>query len=303
MDVSEIHLERALEEYNSTVNLLEPDGVSSDLVEAYVNRGCILYMMGYLTSAMEDLSTASDMMDDLMSEGIDIDAGTYVKAHATMGAILFEQNSDSSEEYSKALKRLHELNTDSRHFDKAGIIRMCVESAENLLDSESPESSKAFVSKALSILEKSFDPWSENRKMELYTLLGECALAEDDQQGAIECYSEAISIGTSMVDDGSIEDMEDLIVPIISRSQCEEELNLDGPYLSDVELAISLMEEMAKINKLSDTDILVRMHQEAASALMSRGNVQEAEKHLLRAVSMGVHGAQDYLRNQSPNDY
>lgn len=303
MDVSDVYLERALKEHNSTVNMLENEGPSPELVEAYVNRGCVLYLMGYFTSAMEDLTAASDMIDGLESEGVGIDAGTFVKAHATMGSILFEQNSDASEEYERAIERLPALRVDSRHFDKAGIIRMCIESAENLLDSDGCEQSLAFVDKALSLLENSFDRWSGNRKMELHTLKGECYLAQQDFQSAIGCYSDAIAVGTDLLDSSDIEDMEELIVPIISRSQCENEIGLDDAYLSDLELSIKLMEEMVRINKLSDTEILINMHHEAASALMAKGRMEEAEKHLLRAVSMGVDGAKDYLRNQTNAEF
>ncbi len=299
MDVSDIHLEKALDEYNSTVNMLESKGPSPELTDAYVNRGCILYMMGYYTSAMDDLSTAAEMIDSLEFDGSRVDPGTYVKAHATMGAILFEQNSNVSEEYELAISRLRDLRTDSRHFDRAGIVRMCIESAENLLDVESPEQAQAFVEKGISILGGSDDRWSGNRLLELHTLLGECRLAMEDNEGAIEEYSEAIEIGTALVDSSQIEDMEELVVPIITRAHCEMDLGLEDMYLSDLQLAIDLLEEMLKINKLDDSNILVKMHQEAASALMSRGKVQEAEKHLLRAVTMGVSGADDYIRNQN----
>ena len=298
MDASDIHLERALNEYNSIVNMLESSGTSPELVEAYVNRGCILYMMGYLTSAMEDLSTASEMIDEIESDGKEIDAGTYIKDHATMGAILFEQRSEIIEEYSYALTRLNKLRTDSNHFDKAGIIRMCIESAQNLMESGYPEDAEQFVKKGIDILERSTDNWSGNRRMELYTLLGECLFAQGDLRTAMEHYSEAITIGTMLTESNEIEDMEEVVVPIIARSQCELDLGLDDLYLADLELAIKLLEEMAKINKLEDTEVLIKMHQDAASALMSRGKVQEAEQHLMKAVTMGVHGAKDYLINQ-----
>lgn len=303
MDVSDIRLEKALDEYNSTVNMLESNGLSPELVDAYVNRGCVLYMLGYLTSAMEDLSAASEAIEELESKDIVVDAGTFVKAHATMGAILFEQNSDPSEEYVTALSRLSELSTDSKHFDMSGIIRMCIESAENLLDAESPEDAEKFVRKALEIVGNRQDKWSQNRLMELHTLLGECLLAQGDLRTAIECYSEAITVGTVLVDSSQIEDMEELVVPIISRSQCESNLGLDDMYISDMELAISLLEGMAEINKLEDVDVLVHMHQDLASALMAKGRMEEAEKHLLRAVTMGVDGAKDYLMNQTGLNY
>ncbi len=303
MDISEIHLEKALDDYNSKVNRLEMEGDSPELVEAYVNRGCILYMLGYMTSAMEDLASASELIDSFESIGVYIDIGTYIKAHATMGAILFEQNSDPSEEYSKAIARLPKLRVDSRHFDKAGIIRMCIESAENLLDKGCPDDSLEFLDKALIILENSDDRWSGNRKLELYTLKGECHLAKQDFSAAIDSYSDAIYIGTDLLDNSQIEDMEELVVPIISRSQCESEMGMDEMYFNDLELAINLLEEMVKANKLSDTEVLVSLHQEAASYLMGKGKMGEAEKHLLHAVSMGVNGAKEYLRDQTNSSF
>jgi len=301
MDVSDVRLEKALNEYNSTVNMLESNGPSAELADAYVNRGCVLYMMGYYTSAAEDLLNASEIMEDLESKGTMVDAGTYVKAHATLGAIFFEQNSDVSEEYGYALSRLDSLRVDSKHFDKAGIIRMCIESAENLLDSEYAEEAVQFIDKGIDILRNSFDDWSRNRLMELNTLKGECFFADGDMRSAMECYSEAITVGTDLIDDSGIENMEEVVVPIISRSQCESELGLTDMYLSDVELAIKLLEEMLKINKLEDPDVLINLHQDAASALMSMGKVHEAEAHLMSAITMGVNGAKDYIMNQTNN--
>lgn len=242
MDVSDIHLEKALKECNATVNLLESKGGGPELMEAYVNRGCILYMMGYFTSAMEDLSTASEMMDDMESEGLKTDAGTYVKAHATMGSILFEQNCEPAEEYGYAISRLSELHPGSKHFDREGIIRMCIESAENLLDNQSPEDAIEFVTKGISLLANAQDAWSRNRLMQLNTLMGECHLSMGELRKAMDSYSTAIEVGTCLVDDSRIEDMEEMVVPIISRSQCEFDLGLQDMYLADIELAIGLME-------------------------------------------------------------
>lgn len=303
MDVSEIRLEKALSECNSTVNMLESNGTSPELIDAYVNRGCILYMLGYFTSAMEDLTAATEMIDELESDGTSVDAGTYIKAHATMGAILYEQRSEVSEEYGYAISRLPELKTNSKHYDKAGIIRLCIESAENLIDCEYPEDAEEFVQKGLSLLARSTDKWSGNRLMELHTLEGECKLGMGDLRAAMECYSEAITQGTDLVDSNEIEDMEELVVPIISRSQCESELGLDDMYIADLNLAIQLLEEMLKVNRLEDPEILVHMHQDIASALMSQGKVQEAEKHLVRAMTMGVNGAKDYLNNQTNGQF
>ncbi len=94
-----------------------------------------------------------------------------------------------------------------------------------------------------------------------------------------------------------------MIVPIIARAHSESELDLKELYIKDMELAISLLEEMQRANRLESTDILVNLHQDLASAFISMGRMSEAEKHLMRAVSMGVNGAKDYLDSQGNNSF
>ncbi len=297
MDVSDFHLEKALEGYNLSVNELEPKGESQELVEAYVNRGCVLYMMDYLTSAMEDLTAATEMIESLESQGCDIDDGTFVKAHATIGAILFNQDYEVSEAYSNALSRLNRISPNSRHFDMNGIIRMCVESAENLLDSEYPDGAEQFILKGLSLTENRPDPWSMNRVVEFRILYGECFLAKEMTQDALEQFSEAFETGSSLLDSSELEDMETVASALISKAQCEKDLDLIDLYLADAETSVVLLEEMLKFNKLENADLIVTIHQEIASVLMSEDRMDEAESHMMKAVAIGVHGAKDYIKN------
>ena len=59
MEKTDSHLEASLEGLNDRVNELESAGASADLMEAYVNRGCVLSMLGYRTSALDDLESAA----------------------------------------------------------------------------------------------------------------------------------------------------------------------------------------------------------------------------------------------------
>ena len=88
MDASDAHLESVLEELNERVNELEGNGSPEELMEAYVNRGNVLMMLGYRTSALDDLISADDVAKEIESAGTEIDAGTFVKIHTTMGHIL-----------------------------------------------------------------------------------------------------------------------------------------------------------------------------------------------------------------------
>jgi len=301
MDVSDFHLEKALEGYNQTVNELEQEGESPELIEAYVNRGCVLYMMDYLTSAMEDLSTATEMIESLEFKGVSIDDGTFVKAHATIGAILFNQDCEVSEAYSNALLRLDRINPKSRHFDRNGILRMCIDSTENLLDCDYPDDAEHFIKKGLDLTENEPDAWSKNRVVEFRILYGECYQAKDMAEEALQQYSEAFELGSYLQDSSELEDLETVASALISKSECEKDLNMMDLYLGDAEIAVNLLEEMLRYNKLDDPNLIVSIHQDIASVLMSQGRIEEAEKHLMRAVSMGVHGAKEYIRDQTDN--
>jgi len=299
MDVSDFHLEKALEGYNQTVNDLESVGESPELVEAYVNRGCVLYMMDYLTSAMEDLSSATEMIESLESKGFRINDGTYVKAYATIGAILFEQNYEVSEAYSNALTRLDCVNPHSRHFDFNGIVRMCIESSENLLDCEYPDEAEHFIQKGLSLTENRQDSWSKNRTVEFRILYGECFLAKESLQEALEQFSEAFETGAALLDASELEDMETVASALISKAQCEKDMDMTELYLGDAGIAVNLLEEMLRCNKLDDPNLIVTLHQDMASVLMSEDRMEEAEQHMMKAVAIGVHGAKDYINNMN----
>lgn len=197
--MSDAHLERALEEYNQKVNGLECQGPSEQLLEAYVNRGCILSMMEYRTSAMEDLDSASELIEILETDGDEVDPGTYVKTYTEMGNLLFEQGADPVEAYVRAGLRVSELDDRSRHFDHRSIIRTCIAVTEDLIDSGYPEDTEPFLAKGMSMVMTRMDPWSRNRHLELLNLEAEAADAGNDPQSAIESYARAIDVGTELL--------------------------------------------------------------------------------------------------------
>ena len=304
MDATDAYFESALEEYNQKVNELEEGGDPARLLDAYVNRGCILYMMEYRTSAMEDLVSAAEISDYLESEGERVDDGTFVKIHSTIASILFDQEGDTVEEYALAATRVGGLSDGSRHFDRRSIVRMCIVACKNLIDSECPEGCAPYLEKGLSLV-GSRDQWSENRRMELLNLSAESAEESGDPRRAVELYAQAIELGLSLLERGSMEDPEEVLASFISKADAEADMGLLDMYIADMGAAVTLMEEMLACHRLDDKEFLVSLHHDLAGALMKQGRIQEAEKHLVRSMEISVKGASDFINlhtnmNQRP---
>ena len=66
--------------------------------------------------------------------------------------------------------------------------------------------------------------------------------------------------------------------------------------------AITILESMMEFNRLPDPEVLVRLHHDVAGALMNGGRIQDAEKHLLKAMQIGVRGAGDYIDVHGPRN-
>lgn len=300
MDASDAHLESALDEYNDKVNQLEASGISPELMEAYVNRGCILSMMEFRTSAMDDLESASDILDVLESQGYEADPGTFVRIHATMAGILFDQGGDCMPEYERAAERLHLLDGSSRHYDRRSIVRTCVDACKNMIDSDCSESIGPYSDKGLSLVTGQHDAWSQNRQVELLDLRAEAEAETGLVREAVDAYAQSIDIALSLMDRGQLEDPEELVMALVMKAEAEADMNLDDLYISDMKGAITVLEGMMDCGRVPDPDVLVRLHHDLAGALMKQGRIEEAEKHLIRAMEVGVNGAGDYIKINTP---
>ncbi len=303
MDSSDIHLENALEEYNDRVNELEAVGIENEeLLEAYVNRGCVLYMMEYRTSAMDDLDTASDILEGLRAQGCEPDVGTYVRIHATKAAILFDQEGDCTYEYELVSKVLGELDQHSRHFDQRSLVSLCIDATKNLIDSESSDVSLPFIERGMRALRGHHDAWSQNRAVELLDLHAEAMADLAETQESVELYSQSIDLAIDLMDREQLEDPEELVMAFVMRAEGEADLGLMDPYINDIESAITILEHMVEFNRMPDPDILMSLHHDVAGALMKVGRVADAEKHLMKAMRIGVQGAGDRTGARNPGD-
>ena len=303
MDSSDIHRESALEEYNDKVNELEAVGVENEeLLEAYVNRGCVLYMMEYRTSAMDDLDSAAEILDSLRAQGYEPDIGTYVRIHATRAAILFDQEADCTQEYEMVSKVLADLAQHSRHFDHRSIVRLCVDATKNLIDSESADVSLSFIEKGMDSLRGHHDAWSQNRTVELLDLHAEAMTDLSETQEAVELYSKSIELAMELMDRGQLEDPEELVMAFVMRADGEADLGLMEQYIGDMESAITILEHMVEFNRMPDPEILIGLHHDVADALMKVGRVGDAERHLMRAMRVGIQTAGDRIDANGPEE-
>ncbi len=300
MDNSDRHLEDSLQDLNDRVYELESSDDVQGLLEAYVGRGSVLYMLEHTTSALEDMESACEIIDDLESQGIVVDPGIHVRIHSIIADIIFNKNFDPVEEYSIVSEYLVRLNSDSRYYDRRSIVRLCISACTNLLDSEHFEDCQIFVEKALSITEGN-DPWSRNRRVDILLLSAEAKDELNDVHGAMADLSEVIEIATSLMENGSLEDEETIIIALTHRAQFEIDLGMDENSVTDLSVAIELMEAMYENHMLEDLDALINLHHDLAGVLMKIGRIEESEKHMIRAMEVGIGTTASSIRGNNPD--
>lgn len=285
MEKTDSHLEASLEGLNDRVNELESAGASADLMEAYVNRGCVLSMLGYRTSALDDLESAAGIASELPSS--EVDPGTFVKIHTAIASLIMDQGGDPVEEYMLAATRLMPLHPGSAHFDKRSAVRMCSVAAEDLMDCDYPDGAVQYLEKGME-LASGTDPWSQNRLLDLLIQSAEAADAMNDVRGAVDRCSQAIEIGSELIEKGLLEDVEQLVSALVLRASGESDLGLNENSAIDLEAAVNILEGMLENHRLPDTEVLMTLHHDLAGALMKVGKIEQAEKHLIRAMEIGI---------------
>ena len=236
-----------------------------------------------------------------ISSGVHSTSGTVTALNATVGSAVTHsvvatiQDTDALkiaitvEEYDIAAERLRDLGPDSRHYDLRSIVRMCISVSENLIDSEHPEDSEPFIRKGLDIL-GGFDPWSDNRRMELRSLAAEALDGLGNVEASVEQYSIAIAIGTDLMSRGVLEEPDALIMDLVMKAGSETDMGRHEDSVADLTAAVGIMESMMENHMAYDREALVTLHHDLASALMKVGRTEEAEKHLIRAMEIGVAG-------------
>ncbi len=287
---SDDYLERALSDFNDKVNDLEPGGYSEELLEAYVNRGSVLKMLEHYTSALEDLEAAAEMC-----EAMDADDGTYVKLYADLGELYEHFGMDAAVPLRKAASRLGRISSSSHHFDARRIVTTCIRSSEVLLDEGHAEEALQFLEKALLATESKIDPWMRNRRMEAYCLLGELYDTLEEPSKATESYGEAADIGADLMRTGNLEEAEQLAATYMAKAECELDLGMMDQFVADSDSAILLIEEMYRNGMTDSVKEATDICHNVAAEFMKLGKVNEAERYLMKAMSLTLEGAKDYI--------
>lgn len=294
---SDEHLESALKEYNDKVNYLEENGTQEELMEAYVNRGCVLSMMEYYVSAISDFDDAIDIMNDMMSRNMDVDPGTYVKAHVSRGELRGDDSRAMADDYLEASRMLDNLDDGSKYYDRRTIIRMCISCCEDLLENDYPVEMVPFIDKLYKLLVAKDDIWSQNRYLELLSMKARADLCMGRRDMAMEGFTDAIEKGTELINNARLEDLMALVFPLVERGDLEQEAGLLDMYFIDRKAAIVLLEQLLSENRLDDIGILAALHKDLANTYLTLNKVKEAEEHLMKQVVLNVDGAGDYIRN------
>ena len=292
MRASDEHLEQALKEYNDKVSDLEIHGTKEELLEALVNRSTILMLLGSYTSSMTDVEEAIELSEEMDH----VDIGTFVKMYENHGQMVFDENEEMMlSDYSKIISRLDEIHGDIHHYGWKDLIMMCDGCAEDLIDLGFFETSVPFTQKALELIGNNTDNWSTNRKMETLNLIGQADTGMGLNDGAVDAYSESISYGKRLHRISRIDDPMELVFSYVYRGDIlEEKHDMEGMW-NDHECAIEILEELNDSNRLSDPDLLVKLHQSLAASMMEAGRIDRAEKHILRAINLGVPGMKDAM--------
>ncbi len=283
MEKVDAHLEASLAEMNDKVASMEESGDARGLMEAYVNRGSVLAMMEYRTAAAEDFEEAAAIADGIG----DADAGTFVKIHVSLAMLEEERGGDPCAEYEKASERLPGLGDGSLHYDARSAARLCATACRSLLDYASPGSCGPYVENGLRLASGS-DPWSAYRRLELLLLGAEAAEDMEDPETSLEFCDAAVEVACALAESEELEDAESMVLALVMRASAEGDLSMDEEAIDDLSAAVDVLEGLMAERGLEDKDSLISLHHDLAGALMKAGRVEEAERHLVRAMEIGV---------------
>jgi len=296
MRPSEAHLEKALEEFNDKVDRLERDGDDRGLLDAYINRGCVLSMMDSVVSAIDDFNEAAEIISGLQRKGETVDPGYIVKTYVSRGELQSEGTmKDMLDDYRVAASVLKDLKEGSKYYDREGIVTMCVNCAGDLIEFDFTEDSEPFTKKGLELVVGRNDRFSRNAYVKLNNLSGQACMDDENNKTALKYFDEAVRVAQELAIKDELDDRMDMVYAYVSRGDVEEFLKMDGKLLEDREAAISILEDMKYKGALDDDELLSNLHGETAQLYMKAGRIKDAERHLLKQVSYNLSGSTEYL--------
>lgn len=297
MRTSTVHLEKALAEFNCKVDDLSRKEDSIELLDALINRGAVLSMLDYVTSAKEDFDDAILLMDKLAKNGVKIDAGYYVRTYVSRAELYSEGEEDNAiEDYRKAIEHLADLHPGSKYYDKKTIADMCSIATQSIGDLEQLSLAHPFIEKGLEITSNEDSSFFKNIRLGLLNYSGYASLLGSDHKTASEVFSESCKLAADLYANSELDDPEDLVFAFASKADADKELLGIDTYLSEMENTLSMIDELVADGVGIDQEIISTLHGEIAKAYMEKGNIAVAEKHLLRRVSLDLNGSDQYIQ-------
>lgn len=288
---SDRHLEESLEDFNSKVSEYETEGTNVQLLDAYLNRGCVLSMMGSYVSAIDDFDEADALIRIMESSGEPVDAGTFVKTYVSRGELRMSEDAPGmAEDYARAAERIGEIVPGNGRFDEKSLVRMCLGCCDDLLEEGYPSQTVPFFEKAERILFGKNDPWYVNRYVEALNMAAQAAQETEQPELSLDHLDRSVSLCRELMSENRLEDEMSAVCALVSRGDSHLELDREEDAIRDYEAAIAILEVLYEFNRADAADLLIQLHRDTAEILMGFSETEEAETHLLRALQINVGG-------------
>ncbi len=290
MASSDSHLEKALAECNETVDKLERQAPSAELVDAYVKRGRILGLMGYGVSSAEDLETAAEMLQSLLDEGVPVDPDVCFRTFAFLGSTYKGTDAGTMRDcYDRASSYLAYLS------QPLVAARACLEAASDLMEDGDPGSARVFIKSALCTRE-SDDPVNRNLLAEALFLMAETYFDEGKYAYALDFLAEGSGVGSGLMDEGKLDDPLLLVLTYVYLAECLIDAGDKKAASANLAAASAMLEDRRCSDSIPD-DLLSELHGQIGKDYMEVGEIDTAETHLMRQAAFSLSGNDVLLRD------
>lgn len=301
MRTSTVHLEKALAEYNDKVDKLDREEPSMELLDALINRGTVLSMLDYTTSAKEDFDDAVDLIRTFEKQGIHVDPGYYVRAYVSRAELYSEDEGDSAlRDYGQAAEHLNDLRPDSKYYNKKSIADMCSVAIHSLGDMDELDTARPFIDKGLEITSDEDSDYFKNIRLDLLNYSGYAFTLEGNDKAASETFASASELAAELHGRSELDNPEDLVFAFASKADADKKLKGVDTYLSEMENLLSIIDCMVNEGASIDDDIISLLHGDIAKEYMGKGEIALAEKHLMRKMSLELVGSDQYMKENGP---
>ena len=289
MASSDTHLEKALVEFNTRVDELEDAGPSADLVDALVKRSRVLAAMDFGVSADEDLDEALEVLDGLLSQGVDVQADICFRTYVALG--ISRREVDDAEMHTFLIKASRYLRSLS---DPVSAARACVDCAYELMDLEDIPSARAFLNTAL-CLRESTDPVQRNYLLKALFLYAESYVSSEQYAAALPYLVEAVDVGSALYGQHAVREPLDLVLSYVYLADTLIATKDDRAARANLDAVSSILEEKDVLSALDQSDV-GEIHGQIGKDYVELGDVETAERHLLKQAAFSLSGEDPVLR-------